>query len=298
MSLRVALLTLVTLIAFAANSLLCRMALAPSLIDPVAFTVIRLGSGVAVLLPLSAALSEPRPDGKRAGSWRSGLALFVYAMAFSLAYVSLETGMGALLLFGSVQLTMIGVGLWQGERPSRGEWTGLAVAMAGLVYLVLPGISAPDPLGAALMFASGVAWGIYSLRGRGRVAPIAASAGNFSRALPFAAVALAIGWSSPHVTPRGIALAVASGAITSGVGYVIWYIALRDLSATRAAIVQLAVPVIAAVGGVIVLAEEPTLRLAVASLLILGGVGAAILARGRQTAALVKRRRSGDYRER
>ncbi|MBW2509908.1 MAG: DMT family transporter [Deltaproteobacteria bacterium] len=274
------------------------MALAPSLVDPVAFTFIRLGSGVAVLVPLSVILSEPNPAGKRAGSWRSGLALVVYAMAFSLAYVSLETGMGALLLFGSVQLTMIGVGLWQGERPSAGEWIGLGVAMAGLVYLVMPGISAPDPLGAALMFASGVAWGIYSLRGRGRAAPIAATAGNFTRALPFAALALAFDSSSLHVTPRGIALAVASGAITSGVGYILWYRALRDLSATRAAIVQLAVPVIAAAGGIIVLAEEPTLRLGIASLMILGGVAAAILARGRQTAALVKRRRSSDYRGR
>ncbi|UCH28191.1 MAG: EamA family transporter, partial [Myxococcales bacterium] len=143
-SIRVAFLTAITLVAFAANSLLCRMALAPELIDPVAFTAIRLGSGVAVLVPLAALSSEQRPEGGRAGSWRSGLALFVYAMAFSLAYVSLETGMGALILFGSVQATMIGAGLWQGERPEAREWIGLVVAMAGLVYLVLPGISAPD----------------------------------------------------------------------------------------------------------------------------------------------------------
>jgi drug/metabolite transporter (DMT)-like permease len=274
------------------------MALSPALIDPVAFTVIRLGSGVAVLWPLSALASEPRVTGERAGSWRSGLALFVYAMAFSLAYVSLQTGMGALILFGSVQVTMIGVGLWRGERPTAAEWAGLGVAMAGLIYLVLPGISAPDPLGAALMATSGVAWGVYSLRGKGRRAPVAATAGNFARALPFASAGLALGWGSLHVTLHGIALAVASGAITSGVGYVIWYITLRDLSATRAAIVQLAVPVIAAAGGIIVLAEEPTLRLAIASSMILGGVGAAILLRGRRTAALVSRRRSGDYRNR
>jgi len=275
-----ALLTVVTLVAFAANSLLCRMALAPDLIDPVAFTVIRLGSGVAVLVPLAAWTSEPRPEGRPAGSWRSGLALFVYAMAFSLAYVSLETGMGALILFGSVQATMIGAGLWQGERPRAHEWIGLVVAMAGLVYLVLPGIAAPDPVGVGLMVASGVGWGVYSLRGKGRTAPIAATAGNFARALPFALAGLLIAWGTLHASPHGIALAVTSGAVTSGLGYVIWYIALRGLTATRAAIVQLAVPVIAAAGGIVVLAEEPTARLAIASVLILGGVGGAIVARG------------------
>ena len=297
MSARVAVLTIITLVAFAANSLLCRMALAPELIDPVAFTGIRLGSGVAVLLPLSALMSEPRPEGGSAGSWRSGLALFVYAMAFSLAYVSLETGVGALILFGSVQATMIAAGLLQGERPKAQEWLGLLIAMGGLVYLVLPGLSAPDPVGAALMVASGVGWGVYSLRGRGRTAPIAATAGNFARALPLALAGLAIAWGALHASPRGIALAVTSGAITSGVGYVIWYIALRDLTATRAAIVQLAVPVIAAAGGAVFLAERPTLRLAIASVMILGGVGTAIVARGGDTAALVRSDGSRDNRE-
>jgi len=272
------------------------MALAPNLIDPIAFTVVRLGSGVAVLLPLSAVISEPRPGGRPAGSWRSGLALFVYAMAFSLAYVSLETGTGALILFGSVQVTMIGAGLWQGERPRAQEWLGLIVAMGGLVFLVLPGMSAPNPVGAALMVASGVGWGAYSLRGKGGTAPIAATAGNFARALPFALATLGIAWGSLHAAPRGVALAVTSGAITSGLGYVIWYLTLRDLTATRAAIVQLAVPVIAAVGGIVVLAEEPTLRLCVASVMILGGVGAAIVARDRTTDRLVRNGGSSDYR--
>jgi drug/metabolite transporter (DMT)-like permease len=276
----IAFLTAVTLVAFAANSLLCRMALAPDLIDPVAFTVIRLASGVVVLLPLSALVSEPRPERRPAGSWRSGLALFVYAMAFSLAYVSLETGMGALILFGSVQATMIGVGIWRGERPTFREWLGLAIAMAGLAYLVSPGITAPDPVGALLMAASGTGWGIYSLRGKGSTAPVAATAGNFVRALPLAILGVGIAWGTLHTTPRGVALAVVSGALTSGLGYVIWYLALRGLTVTSAAIVQLAVPVIAAAGGIVVLAEEPTMRLAVASVLILGGVGAAVLARG------------------
>ena len=296
MPLRVTILTTITLIAFAANSLLCRMALAPDLIDPVAFTVIRLASGVAVLVPLARLISEPRPTGRSAGSWRSGLALFVYAMAFSLAYVSLETGTGALILFGSVQATMIGAALWQGERPTPREWVGLIVAMGGLVYLVLPGITAPDPAGAALMFASGVGWGVYSLRGKGRTAPIAATAGNFARALPLAAAGLLVVWGTLHASPRGLVLAVTSGAVTSGLGYVVWYITLRDLTATRAAIVQLAVPVIAAVGGILVLAEAPTARLAVASVMILGGIGGATAARNRATTALVRNHQSGDHR--
>jgi drug/metabolite transporter (DMT)-like permease len=278
-TLRGIVLTGITLVAFAANSLLCRMALAPGLIDPVAFTVIRLGSGVAILVPLSALMSEPRPEGRSPSSWRSGLALFVYAMAFSLAYVSLETGMGALILFGSVQATMIGAALRQGERPRPQEWTGLVVAMAGLVYLVLPGIAAPEPLGAALMIASGVGWGVYSLRGKGRSAPVAATAGNFAWALALAIAGLFLSWGALHTSTRGTTLAVTSGAITSGLGYVIWYIALRGLTATRAAIVQLAVPVIAAAGGIVVLGEEPSARLAIASVIILGGVGVAIVAR-------------------
>ena len=272
------LLTVVTLVAFAANSLFCRMALGAELIDPVAFTAIRLGSGVAVLLPLAASTSESRPLGRPAGSWGSGVALFLYAMAFSLAYVSLETGTGALILFGSVQATMIGVGLWRGERPRPREWIGLVVAMSGLVYLVLPGIAAPDPVGALLMLASGVGWGIYSLRGKGAPAPVAATAGNFVRALPFALLAILVASRSLHATPRGVTLAVVSGSLTSGLGYVAWYLALRGLTATRAAIVQLAVPVIAAIGGIMVLSEEPTLRLAISSVLILGGVGVAVLA--------------------
>lgn len=167
------------------------MALARDLIDPVGFTAIRLGSGVVVLAPLALFVSERRSVVWTAGSWRSALALFIYATAFSVAYVSLDTGVGALILFGSVQATMIGTGLWQGERPNVGEWAGLVVAMAGLVFLVLPGITAPDPVGAALMIASGVGWGIYSLRGKTAAAPIVSTAGNFARAFPLAAATIA-----------------------------------------------------------------------------------------------------------
>jgi len=269
----------IALVAFAANSLLCRMALAPHLIDPVAFTAIRLLSGVAVLLPVSALVAEPRAEGRASGSWTSGAALFVYAMAFSLAYVSLETGTGALLLFASVQATMIGAGLFRGERPLLREWLGLVAAMGGLAYLVSPGIAAPNPSGTILMLAAGVGWGVYSLRGRGGVAPVAATAGNFMRALPMAILCAVMASTTLHMTLPGAALAVTSGALTSGLGYVIWYLALRDLSATRAAIMQLVVPVLAAAGGVVFLAEEPTARLAIAAGLILGGVGTAILAR-------------------
>ena len=269
------LLTLVTLIAFAANSLLCRMALAPDLIDPVGFTTVRLASGAAVLVPLASLVAEPIGP-REAGSWRSSLALVVYAMGFSLAYVTLETGIGALILFGSVQVTMIGAGVLAGERPRAGQWAGLVVAMGGLVYLVSPGATSPDPLGVVLMIASGVGWGIYSVRGRGSMAPVAATAGNFVRAVPFALLGAAVAWASLHAERHGILLALLSGAVTSGLGYVLWYLALRGLTSTTAAIVQLSVPVLAAVGGILVLAEEATVRLGVASALILGGVGAAI----------------------
>lgn len=272
----VAFLTGVTLIAFAANSLLCRMALGGELIDPVSFTALRLASGAAVLAPLSRLSGGLRPL-SAAGSWLSGLALFVYAISFSLAYVSLDTGMGALILFGTVQIAMIGAGLWWGERPHVLVWLGLAAALGGLAYLVWPGIAAPDGLGATLMAVAGAAWGTYSLRGRGEAAPVSATAGNFLRTVPMAAVGGALAVSIAHAESAGIILALVSGTLTSGLGYVVWYRALRGLTATRAAVVQLLVPVIAAFGGVIFLAERLSLRLTVASVLILGGVAMAVL---------------------
>lgn len=272
----VALLTAITLVAFAGNSLLCRMALGAGLIDPVSFTAIRLASGAAILLPCS----RLRAGGssRRAGSWRSGLALFVYAIAFSLAYVSLDTGVGALILFAAVQATMLGGGLTSGERPRAGEWLGLLAALGGLVYLVSPGLAAPDPRGAVLMAASGIAWGIYSLRGRGAAAPVPATAGNFLRTIPLVAVVTVAAASLLQAQVRGVVLALVSGTVTSGLGYVLWYAALGGLTATLAAIVQLLVPVLAAFGGIVFLAEALSLRLVVASALILGGVAAAVLA--------------------
>jgi drug/metabolite transporter (DMT)-like permease len=275
--LRTSALTALTLIAFAANSLLCRMALADGSIDPTTFTSVRLLSGAAVLVPLVLV----RGSSAKAGSWPSGLALFVYAIAFSWAYVSLSTGTGALLLFGAVQATMIGVALFSGERPSAAEWIGGVAAFGGLVYLVLPGVSAPAPLASALMIASGVAWGVYSLRGRGLPDATAATAGNFARSIPFVVTASALAFARFDVSARGLVLAAVSGAITSGLGYAIWYVTLRGHTATSAAIVQLAVPLLAALAGVVVLDEKVTLRLAVASVLILGGVAAAVLGKRR-----------------
>lgn len=282
--LRTAFLTLLTLVAFAANSLLCRMALAPPrAIDPTTFTALRLASGAALLLPLAALWREPpAPSVQRRALW-SGVALFAYAIAFSWAYVTLSTGTGALVLFGAVQATMIGVGLWRGERPPLSEWLGFSAAVGGLVYLVFPGLAAPDPLGMLSMAIAGIAWGVYSLRGRGSSAPVRATQRNFLFAAPLGGLALLVALSSAQVSPRGVLLAVTSGAITSGVGYVLWYAALRGLTATRAALVQLAVPVIAAVGGVLVLGERVTLRLVVASVLILGGVGGAVLFRAQRS---------------
>ncbi len=273
----VASLTAVTMVAFAANSLLCRMALGGSLVDPVSFTTIRLVSGAMAFVAISrvtTGLGEPR-TGK--GSWGSGFALFAYAAAFSLAYVSLSTGMGALILFGAVQVTMLGAGLMAGERLTPAQWAGSIAAIGGLVYLVLPGISAPDPVGALLMCVSGIAWGVYSIRGRGVSTPVAMTAASFLRASPFAIVASAVALSSRHMEPAGVLIATASGVVTSGIGYVLWYTVLRSITTAQASIVQLSVPVIAAFGGVAFLSEHVSARLVVASVVILGGVALAVI---------------------
>ncbi len=271
-------LTACTLVAFAANSLLCRMALGGDLIDPVSFTTLRLVSGALALVFISRLAGETNKP--RQGSWGSGFALFAYAAAFSLAYVSLSTGMGALILFGSVQITMLGAALQGGEKLGPAQWVGSIVAIGGLVYLVLPGISAPDPLGALLMCVSGIAWGMYSIRGKGVTSPVAMTAGNFARAAPMAVVASAVALSWVHLEPVGILLALISGIVTSGLGYVLWYQALRGLTTAQASVVQLMVPVLAAFGGVAFLAEQMSVRLLAASALILGGVALAVIKRG------------------
>jgi drug/metabolite transporter (DMT)-like permease len=241
-SAKTALFTFVALVAFAANSLLCRMALGPAAIDPASFTSVRLVSGALVLAVLT---RRPRTEPRRDGSWRSGLALFAYAICFSFAYVSLNTATGALILFAAVQMTMVGAGLTSGERLRLGQWAGLAMAAGGLVYLLVPGAAAPSLSGALLMTAAGVAWGLYSLRGRGVADPLAITAANFRRSLVPALVGSTLFWQAMSYTPHGLALAAISGAVTSGLGYAIWYTALRGHTAMSAAVVQLAVPVIA-----------------------------------------------------
>lgn len=273
----IAALCIAALCGFAANSLLCRAALGAHVIDAASFTAIRLVSGAAVLAILA------RGTARGAGSWASGAALFAYAAAFSFAYLRLTTATGALILFGLVQITMIGSGVARGERPRVIEWLGIAVAIGGLVALTLPGLAAPDPLGAGLMALAGISWGVYSLRGRGATNPLAVTADNFARSLPLAAVLVivAVAVRGGVLSTEGALLAAGSGALASGLGYSLWYAVLPQLTATRAAIVQLAVPVLAASGGALLLAEPITLRFAVCSSAILGGVALSVISRRR-----------------
>ena len=269
---RAILATVAALVAFAANSLLCRAALGGAAADAASFTLLRLASGAAVLFLLARG-----GGGARGGSWTSATALFVYAAAFSFAYFFLSAGVGALLLFGAVQVTMIGAGIAAGERHAPTVWAGLLLALAGLVHLSLRGARVPSAGGTLLMLAAGVAWGIYSLRGRKAGPPLPATADNFRRAAPLAAavwVAAALA-GGIHATPRGAALAIASGAVTSGLGYVAWYSALHHLTAARPAVLQLSVPVLAAAGGVLLLGEVVTARLLVAGPAILAGIALA-----------------------
>ncbi|MDD9939361.1 MAG: DMT family transporter [Myxococcales bacterium] len=283
--LRTAALTSLAMVAFAANSILCRRALGEGAIDAASFSTVRLVSGALALALLHAALTRRRAarhahasPSERAGSWASAAMLFLYAVPFSFAYNSLATGTGALILFGAVQATMLVAGLRSGEHPHPLQWGGLVLALAGLVYMVLPGVSAPSPTGSALMGIAGVAWGVYSLRGRGARDPLAETSANFTRSVPMVLVVSALTLSTMQATASGVLLAVASGALASGVGYAVWYAALGGLSSTVAAIVQLTVPVIAAVGGVLFMAESITPRLVIASTLILGGVLVALSA--------------------
>lgn len=276
---RILALTALAMIAFAANSLLCRLALRDTGIDPASFTLIRMVSG-ALVLGLILRVRAAQSAGS-CGDWSSAAALFAYAIAFSYAYVGLSAGAGALLLFGSVQASMILYSLWRGERFGRWQCLGFALAMVGLVALVAPGVAAPPWSAALLMVLAGVAWGGYSLRGRGNTDPLATTAGNFLRSVPMAvgAALLALPWLAVDVD--GVVLAVLSGALASGVGYAIWYAALRGLSGTAAATVQLSVPAIAALGGVVVLGEPPSLRLVLASVVTLGGI--ALVTHGRRS---------------
>jgi len=275
-----AILTFTALCAFAANSLLGRLALGSGSIDAASYASVRLLAGAAVLVPMAF-----RRAGRPSGSWGSAAMLFAYSVPFAFAYRTLSAGTGALILFAAVQITMISAGLRSGERPGAVQWLGLALAFSGLAYLVSPGLAAPSPAGAGLMAVAGIAWGAYSLRGRRAERPLAETAGNFARALLLAALVSAASSGSAHGTFRGIALAALSGGVASGVGYAIWYSALPRLTATAAATVQLAVPVLAAAGGVALLGERVTGRLVLASIAILGGVGLALAFRGKSSPA-------------
>jgi drug/metabolite transporter (DMT)-like permease len=267
-------LTLLAMIAFAGNSLLCRVALKHTGIDPASFATIRLTSG-AMMLWLIIRIRQGNQTG--GGNWLSATALFIYASAFSFAYLSLTAATGALLLFGAVQVTMIGYGVWSGERLLGLQLAGLLLAFGGLVGLLLPGLSAPPLQSSALMLSAGIAWGTYSLRGRAAGDPTRITAGNFLRAVPMAVVVSALMMRHISLNNAGVWYAVSSGALASGVGYAIWYTALLGLKATHAATVQLSVPVIAALGGILFLGESLNLRLLLASLAILGGIALVIM---------------------
>ncbi|KAB2872179.1 MAG: DMT family transporter [Burkholderiaceae bacterium] len=269
-----ALLTALAMLAFAGNSLLCRFALKETAIDAASFASLRLVSGALAL----ALIVRLRHGGNatRAGDWRAALALFGYAASFSYAYASLPAGTGALILFGAVQVTMITHGLLKGERLGLLQMAGFVAACGGLTALMLPGVHAPSLSASILMAGAGVAWGVYSLRGRGSTNPLAANAGNFGRASVLTLVLSGMLWRFAEFDAPGVVSAIVSGALTSGVGYAIWYTALRALSATQAAVVQLTVPVIAALGGVGLLGETLTLRLVVTSIIVLGGVAAVV----------------------
>ena len=296
-------LTLLAMIAFASNSLLCRLALKQTSIDAASFTFIRIFSGAVALCltmkirtwlitdrtpsPRAASFSHSSPITDHsslrrttcvvAGNWLSALALLVYAAGFSFAYTTLSAGTGALLLFGAVQATMIFWGMHKGERLDATQIAGFLIAVTGLVVLVFPGLSAPPLIGSILMLGAGVAWGIYSLRGKGERNPASATTGNFVRAVPFAAAVSIIFVPWAHVDFTGVTYAIISGAITSGLGYVIWYSALPGLTATSAASVQLSVPVLAATGGILLLSELVTLRYVLASISVLGGIALVVV---------------------
>lgn len=274
---RTALLTFVTLVAFASNSILCRLALGAGLIGAEMFTGIRLLSGAVTLFVLVVARDRKLPTLNL--NVAGALALVAYAAPFSFAYVRIQASVGALILFGAVQATMIGSEFIAGKRLDAMEWIGGSLAIAGLIALTLPGASAPDPIGAGLMATAGISWGVYSLRGRRVSDPLQTTATNFLLSTMFALPLLALGSGSTTPTTMGLTYAVASGAAASGLGYALWYTALRGLTATQAGLVQLLVPVFTAIGGVALLGESITPRIAGSGLIILAGVALAVLRR-------------------
>ena len=275
--LKTALSTILALIAFAGNSVLCRLALGENAIDATSFAGIRLLSGALVLYLILLIKNDGKKTETKSGSWKAGVMLFLYAITFSYAYISLDTGTGALILFGSVQLTMILVSIFKGNRLRMIEWLGVLTAFSGFVYLVLPGLNTPSFAAFLLMMLAGVAWGFYTLIGRGSQEPLQDTCYNFTCSLPFFIVVLLFSWNDLDLSTYGLILAVLSGAVTSGIGYAIWYSALGGLSSVQAAVVQLSVPILAGIGGVFFANELFSLRLAISSFIILGGILMVIL---------------------
>lgn len=267
--------TAFALTAFAFNSILCRLALGNEAIDAASFTVIRLSSGAAVLVVISAVYGK-KTEIRKKGNWISAFFLFLYAVGFSLAYINLTTATGALILFGFVQITMILYAVLTGEKPRLFDWLGLTAALAGLICLVYPGLSAPPLVSSLLMALAGIAWGMYTLRGKKSVTPLADTTGNFLRSIPMLALIIPLLFIDLNMSIKGILLAVLSGAVASGVGYSVWYAALKFHTATRAAVLQLSVPVLAAIGGLIFASELISIRLFMAAVLILGGIALTI----------------------
>ncbi len=274
---RISIFTVIALMAFAANSVLNRLALGGNTIDASSYIGIRLVSGAFTLWLLHGFFNQKSNLILREGNIVPAFYLFLYGITFSFAYRSLSSGTGAFILFGTVQTTMIVAVLLRGERPHIAEWLGLIIAISGLIYLVFPGLSAPDPVGALLMVTAGIAWGFYTLRGKGVKDPLETTAINFILAVPMVLLVNIFTFSKAHFSTEGVLYAVLSGSIASGVGYVIWYAALKGLTTTQAALLQLGVPIIAAFGGVIFLQETITLRLVMAGVLIIGGVVLALL---------------------
>ncbi len=270
--------TAFALVAFGFNSILCRMALRGGEADAAGFTAVRLASGAVALIIISYFFGKGKTNLPQ-GNWISAFFLFAYAICFSFAYIGLTAAAGALILFSSVQITMIAVSLFRGERPGSLEWLGLVIALGGLLYLSFPGLSSPPLIASILMAAAGMSWGFYTLRGKGSSDPLGDTTGNFIRAVPMVVIAAVPFVSKINLSPRGLVLAILSGAVASGVGYTVWYAVLKHHTATRAAVLQLLVPVIAAFGGVMLLSEAMTTRLLIASTLILGGIGLSILGR-------------------
>ena len=276
--------TVFALFAFAANSVFCRLALGDEAIDATSFTSVRLFSGIIILFILmqfTSHVSKPQSSLKAnaKGSWLAAIMLFTYAVTFSFGYISLDTGTGALILFGAVQITMILFNVISGSRLHYSEWLGLTCAFIGFVYLILPSITTPSLTGFILMSVSGMAWAFYTLLGRKSKNALSDTAFNFLRTSPFILILVLLSFNNLHISSNGFLLAVLSGAIASGIGYFVWYIALSGLSVTQAAVLQLFVPIIAALGGVVFTSESITLRLIESSILVLGGILLVILGR-------------------